>query len=268
MKEADAFPESYEKQFGPKVVELPSEGGQWGHYHACPQTGRQLVFSPPNHNVCPDTGQEFSGYPYDQVVYTMRANALGSAPRRSGTWALRQTGRGDLRLWRNAEHTFDWVYHNFGRQEIPLAAEPWSGFAAHDGYQHLTDNHVSNHVADWQDVFRISATDRLARRGMHLWMLPDIASRGTPALRTQVVNGFGLGQDLRIPVPYVLARRRGRSTQFVALMEPSSEQPLVRGFARVSDNSEPGSRYAIMGFGWKDIVTVGDTIAIEHRKSR
>jgi hypothetical protein len=76
IQQAAAFPESYEKRFGLSSVELPPEGGQWLHYYACPDTGSLLVFHPPDENVCPDTGQVFKGYPYDHVVYMLRADAL------------------------------------------------------------------------------------------------------------------------------------------------------------------------------------------------
>lgn len=76
---AAGFPQSYEKQFGLTSVELPPEGGQWGHYYVCPETGRQLVFHPPDQHVCPDDGKVFKGYPFDQVVYTQRADFLGAA---------------------------------------------------------------------------------------------------------------------------------------------------------------------------------------------
>lgn len=79
IHEADAFPRSYEKRFGLSSVELPPEGGQWLHWYVCPDTGTPLTFRPPNHNVCPDTGKEYSGYPFDQVVYQLRNDALGRA---------------------------------------------------------------------------------------------------------------------------------------------------------------------------------------------
>lgn len=79
LQEADAFPQSYEKRFGLKSVEFPPEGGQWLHWYVCPDTGTPLKFVPPNHNVCPDTGKEFSGPPFDQVVYQLRNDALRRA---------------------------------------------------------------------------------------------------------------------------------------------------------------------------------------------
>ena len=92
LREADAFPESYEKRFGLKSVELPPEGGQWLHWYVCPTTGTPLAFRPPNHNVCPDTGKEYSGYPFDQVVYQLRNDALGRAASTLGL-AYRFTNR-------------------------------------------------------------------------------------------------------------------------------------------------------------------------------
>jgi len=168
----------------------------------------------------------------------------------------------------NGKHTFDWVYHNFGQQKLALATERWSGFAARDGYKHLTGNQTSRPPADWQDIFQMPASESLPRRGMHLWMLRDIGSDGTSGLNTQVVSGFGLGPDLKSPVPYVLARRRGQSTQFVALMEPFSEAPVIRDFKRAPGNPSSGARFAIEGPGWKDIVSAGDRVTLQHRLSR
>ncbi len=167
-----------------------------------------------------------------------------------------------------AEHTFDWVYHNFGQQELSLAAKPWSGFASHDGYQHLNSNQISKSEADWQDVFRMPAGAGLPDRGMHLWMLGDVGANGTPALDTGVMSGFGLGPDLKVPVPYVLARRQGRRTQFVTLLEPFTRKPAIHAFARETGSSSSVSRYTIEGPGWTDIVVIGERIAIEHGESR
>lgn len=92
LQEADAFPQSYESRFGLKSVELPPEGGQWLHWYVCPETGTPLVFHPPNHNVCPDTGKEYSGPPFDQVPYQLRNDALGRAALTLGL-AYRLTGQ-------------------------------------------------------------------------------------------------------------------------------------------------------------------------------
>ncbi|GAA3766760.1 heparinase II/III domain-containing protein [Terriglobus aquaticus] len=84
LKQAAEYPAAYEQEFGLTTPEIPPEGGQWLHYYACPQTGTKLVFHPPADHVCPDDGKVFQGYPYDQVVYMLRADALGRAALSSG----------------------------------------------------------------------------------------------------------------------------------------------------------------------------------------
>ncbi|MEK6398867.1 MAG: alginate lyase family protein, partial [Terriglobus sp.] len=79
IKEANDFPSSYMKRFGTPDAAPPPEGGAWLHWYACPESGRPLQFHPPDQNICPDTGKNFTGYPYDHVVYELRNDALGEA---------------------------------------------------------------------------------------------------------------------------------------------------------------------------------------------
>jgi hypothetical protein len=79
LKEADAFPRSYEERYGTHGVELPPEGGSWYHLYVCPKSGVELIFTPPNKSICPDTGQNMTGYPYDQYIYAKRADSLSEA---------------------------------------------------------------------------------------------------------------------------------------------------------------------------------------------
>ena len=79
IKEADDFPSSYNRRFGLTDAAPPAEGGQWLHWYACPETGRALQFIPPDQNICPDSGKNYSGYPYDHVVYQLRNDALAEA---------------------------------------------------------------------------------------------------------------------------------------------------------------------------------------------
>lgn len=121
IREADDFPESYEKNFGLKSVELPPEGGQWLHWYVCPGTGTPLTFRPPNHNICPDTGKEYSGPPFDQVPYQLRNDALGRAALTLGL-AYRFTNRqryakaASQILTAYADHYQSWPLHdNYGK---------------------------------------------------------------------------------------------------------------------------------------------------------
>jgi oligo-alginate lyase len=79
ITEADSFPRSYMQRFGLADAAPPPEGGQWLHWYACPETGRPLEFRPPDQNICPDTGKNYTGFPYDHVVYQLRNDALAEA---------------------------------------------------------------------------------------------------------------------------------------------------------------------------------------------
>ncbi|MCX6598130.1 MAG: alginate lyase family protein [Acidobacteria bacterium] len=61
-------------------------------------------------------------------------------------------------------------------------------------------------------------------RNLRVWMLA--------APETTVVTGDGLGPDLQKPVPFVLARRKGRSAVFAALLEPYQNAAPVKSFSR------------------------------------
>jgi hypothetical protein len=66
-------------------------------------------------------------------------------------------------------------------------------------------------------------------RSLRLWMLG--------AAGTSVVTGDGLGPDLRVSVPFTLARRRGREARFVTLLEPFADRPAVTAFRELPDGS-------------------------------
>jgi oligo-alginate lyase len=153
----------------------------------------------------------------------------------------------------NSDHTFDWVYHNFGRQDLKLATQVWTGFPQSEGYQHLVSNQSATTSIAWHDQFTIAAEGSQPARGMHLWMLG-----GT---ETRVIEGLGLGPDLKVPVPYVMARRRGRNASFAALMEPYQAASAVTGFERSGDNE-----YVVRGNGWTDTITLGPQVKVQHRQ--
>jgi len=122
LQQAAEFPQSYEKRFGLTSVELPPEGGQWLHYYACPDTGSLLVFHPPDENVCPDTGKVFKGYPYDHVVYMLRADALEKgalasalAYRLAGDHANAEKAALILKLYADKYLTYP-MHDNYGKE--------------------------------------------------------------------------------------------------------------------------------------------------------
>lgn len=125
LDEANAFPASYEKQFGLTSMELPPEGGQWLHYYACPDTGSTLQFQPPDRHVCPDTGKVFKGYPYDQVVYQLRADFLEKSALAEAL-AYRLTG--------------EKVYAEKGAAVLKAYADKYLSYPIHDNQGRETQN--------------------------------------------------------------------------------------------------------------------------------
>jgi len=125
LKEADDFPRSYEQRFGLADAAPPPEGGQWLHWYACPGSGVPLEFHPPDKNICPETGKNFSGYPYDHVVYQLRNDALAEAAVALGL-AYRFTGRE--------------VYAHKAAGILTAYARVYPGYALHDNYGKPTPN--------------------------------------------------------------------------------------------------------------------------------
>ncbi|MFN9459197.1 MAG: hypothetical protein ACK6D7_17735, partial [Acidobacteriota bacterium] len=78
---ADSWPQSHLARFGLRELALPPEGGQWPHWYVCPPTGVPLRFEPPNGHVCPSDNRRLTGWPYDQVIYANRHDALANAAR-------------------------------------------------------------------------------------------------------------------------------------------------------------------------------------------
>jgi hypothetical protein len=74
-----------------------------------------------------------------------------------------------------------------------------------------------------------------------------------PAEGTTVVTGQGLGPDLRVPVHYVLARRKAQRARFAALLEPFQGEPSVTSF----EEPEPGV-FVVKTPGYTDRIALHD----------
>ncbi|MCX6588740.1 MAG: heparinase II/III family protein [Acidobacteria bacterium] len=88
---AEAWPQSHLARYGLRELALPPDGGQWTHWYVCPSTGVRLRFEPPNGHVCPSDNRRLTGWPYDQVIYADRHDALANAAR-DLAFAYRLTG--------------------------------------------------------------------------------------------------------------------------------------------------------------------------------
>ncbi|HVW83816.1 MAG TPA: heparinase II/III family protein [Bryobacteraceae bacterium] len=73
-------------------VDVPSRGGQWGHWYVCKKDGVTLEPESPVRHRCPYCGTVYTGYPYDDVYLTRIHSANATAMRNMGL-AFRITGR-------------------------------------------------------------------------------------------------------------------------------------------------------------------------------
>lgn len=141
-----------------------------------------------------------------------------------------------------ATHLYDWVYHNFGAISTTLPLKPYLGIPQANGYQHLTNARAIPLSDEWRLVFEQPKANTLVR----MLGAPD----------TTVVTGMGLGPDLRVPVPFVMARRTAPSARFVALYETYDKEPVVASVVE----SRPGVFTVTMG-------TVRDEITLTPKFS-
>ncbi len=80
---ADDWPSSYESKYGQATWALPPEGGQWTLYYICPEHSVYLEYQN-QQNVCPIDGAAYSGWPYDQVVYSFQHQDLAKTALKLG----------------------------------------------------------------------------------------------------------------------------------------------------------------------------------------
>jgi hypothetical protein len=141
----------------------------------------------------------------------------------------------------SAPHQFDWIYHNYGAETTALPPEPFQFAEQTNGYQHLTETKATKTDTPWQVDFTKLRVRMLGEAG------------------TTVVTGLGLGPDLRVPVPFVLARRTGSSARFIALYEPG---------AAVTSFTGSGDTITVQSARWRDEISAkpGRVSRLRHLK--
>ncbi|MEK7407265.1 MAG: heparinase II/III family protein, partial [Acidobacteriota bacterium] len=92
---AQDWPAAHNQRYGLSEWAPPPEGGQWTLWYICNRHGVYLQYQGPGRNVCPVDGQNWTGWPYDQVIYTRRHSESASAARDNGL-AYRLTGNADF----------------------------------------------------------------------------------------------------------------------------------------------------------------------------
>lgn len=98
IESARAWPAAHLERFGLEQWAVPPEGGQWSQHYVCPVHGVSLQFRPPDQHRCPVDGKTYSGWPYDQVIYTRRHND-NAAGARDNALAWQFTRRSEFAQW-------------------------------------------------------------------------------------------------------------------------------------------------------------------------
>ncbi len=151
----------------------------------------------------------------------------------------------DWNGWREVEVTGpeNWIHflgNNDGVFDSPARAAilqlDYTAGGAQSGSLYLDEPHLLMEHGE----IRIQGFE-IPERHLSLWM--------TGGAETDVVTGMGLGPDLRVPIPYVLARRQATKARFAALLEPHVEAPLITGFREDSEGC-----FAVTGPYWTDHV--------------
>jgi len=89
IRAAEEWPAAHNQRYGLSEWAPPPEGGQWSQHYICKIHGVSLQYLPPDKHVCPVDGQLYSGWPYDQVIYTRRHRDSANAARDTAlAWQL------------------------------------------------------------------------------------------------------------------------------------------------------------------------------------
>lgn len=122
LKRADGYPQDYLSRWGLTTLTVPEKGAQWAHWYVCPETGTQLQFHPPNHNICPDTGKDYQNWPISDVHYhymhdqlSEDAKALAIAYRMTGKEKYAEEAAHILLMYADKYHDYP-IVDNYGKQ--------------------------------------------------------------------------------------------------------------------------------------------------------
>jgi hypothetical protein len=81
LQSADGWPTTFENKYSLKKWSLPPAGGQWTLWYVCPTHGVYLTYKGPGRNECPIDNRNYTGWPYDQVIFAREHTDLANAAR-------------------------------------------------------------------------------------------------------------------------------------------------------------------------------------------
>jgi hypothetical protein len=139
----------------------------------------------------------------------------------------------------NEEHTYDWVYHNYGElsMDASVAQKAQEGpLGEGEGYEHISS--VKRGFCDgaW------GATWKLADKDVRLEM--------TGAPGTEIISAVGLGTSPAEKVPMVMARRKGKEATFCSVVCPYASgapkpfrlEAVIAGVEKAAEEARRGER--------------------------
>ena len=138
-------------------------------------------------------------------------------------------------------HTFDFNYHNYGKQTLQLQTSPYSGFPHENGYMHLEQTRRGENNSNTVTRFDNEGTT------MSLEVLGN-----APA---EIFEGVAPGPHAAVKVPFLIVRRKGIKADFISLLVPSKGDP-----PKISATLSKDGRILVSGPGWIDTVSLDENI--------
>jgi len=130
-----------------------------------------------------------------------------------------------------AEHTYDWLYHNYGEFEVELPMKAAPGSAGSDkGYSAITNQEKASTPADWEMVFSVG--DQKVYLGMLGAEGTTVITGRSPGERPPLEK---MPEDIK-DIGVVLVRRKSMDTSFVALIESSdSPSSCIKSWGKIAE---------------------------------
>jgi hypothetical protein len=152
-----------------RTPEFPARGGQWWHWYTCKECGARLQTESATKHVCPDCGEVYSGWPYDDVVLNRQHSALSGAIRDLGlmyvlTGETAYAGKAREILLGYAERYLKYPLHN-------TRGKPSKG-GGHVGPQTLDESTWLIPVVQGFDCIRDTLSDADLKRIAGQMLLP------------------------------------------------------------------------------------------------
>lgn len=148
------------------------------------------------------------------------------------------------------EHTYDWVYHNFGELKPGLATTQRAApLADSSGYQHMRDVVEARAQGAWfVDFCQEKANVSVTMAG---------------AEDTVLYFGEGMAGKPPRACPMLVARRRGKRTTYTAVIEPYRDKSRVTGVRSIAVGDDAMGVEVLIG-GRQDVFMLAERAGVER----